>query len=190
MLYACGLPSFWPDPEYLLKTSADPGMLANAVRREINRIEPTRAVFNVKPLTLHLIDTYSESRFQTMLLTLFAGTALLLAGIGLYSVMAYFVAQRTREIGLRMALGARPLQVLAQVIRQGAWITAIGLSAGVLAALAVSRSMASLLFTIDPTDAVTFLAAPAVLAVVAFIASVVPAHRATQVDPIEALRED
>jgi ABC-type antimicrobial peptide transport system permease subunit len=134
--------------------------------------------------------TLSPRRFLTALLGIFGVTALLLATVGLYGVMSFYVAQRTREIGLRAALGARPEQILRHVFRQGAWMTGAGLVCGLAAAAAVTRWIASLLFDVQPLDAVTFAVAPVVLAAVAAVAVWIPARRATLVDPMVALREE
>jgi ABC-type antimicrobial peptide transport system permease subunit len=189
-IYWCGFPGFYPDPEYLLKAQGDPLLLSNAVRQKIRSIEPGRAVYNLRRLTESLEAGLDQRKFQTMLLSLFGGTALLLAVIGLYGVTSFSVSQRTREIGLRMALGAAPVQILRQVFREGAMMLAIGAIVGLAAAAALSRSMSSLLFGIAPLDPVTFAVVPSVLGAVAAVALFGPARRAMRVDPVEALRTD
>jgi putative ABC transport system permease protein len=184
------MPGFFPDPQYLLKTSSDPMRVAEAVRAEVRNLEPNRAVYDVKRLTDSLSSSLSERRFQTVLLSLFGGTALLLAVIGLYGVTGFFVSQRTREIGLRVALGARPAQILGQVFRMAAIMTGAGVAVGLFAAALLSRSIASLLFGISAIDPVTFAAVPLLLAVVAATAAWAPARRAMRVDPMEALRQE
>jgi predicted permease len=150
VVYWCGLPGFYPDPAYMLKARGDPLLLAEAVREKIRLIEPNRAVYNVKRLSDYVASTLSERQFQIMLLSSFAAAALLLAAIGLYGVTSFLVSQRTREIGLRVALGAQPSQIFAQVFRQGAWMTGLGITAGLLAAAALSKWIASLLFDVAP----------------------------------------
>lgn len=189
-IYYCELPAFFPDPNYLVKTAGSPATMVEPLRRVLQALEPTRAMYDAKPLSDSLSATLEEKRFQTTLLSLFGLTALFLAAVGLYGVMSFLVAQRSREIGLRTALGARPGQILGQVIRQGGATTGAGIAVGIIAAATLSRWMSSLLFRVAPLDAITFLAAPAILGAVALIALWGPAWRATQVDPIEALRSE
>jgi putative ABC transport system permease protein len=190
VLYFCGLPGYFPGPQYLLRTSGDPMRVAEAVREKVRSIEPSRAVYDTKRLSDHVASSLTTTRFQTMLLTSFALTALLLAAIGLYGVTSFLVSQRTREIGLRVALGAQPRQIFAQIVRQGAVMTGAGVTAGLIAAAILSRSIASLLFGVAPVDPITFVAVPLVLSCVAAAALWPPAHRATRVDPIDALRQE
>jgi putative ABC transport system permease protein len=130
----------------------------------------------------------SRERFQMLLLALFAALALVLACVGLYGVISYAVAQRTHEIGVRMALGAQSRDVLSLVIRQGMVLTIAGLLVGIAVGLAATRVMSDMLFGVTATDAVTFVSAGVLLVIVAFLACYVPARRATKVDPLVALR--
>jgi len=189
-VYFCELPGYFPDPNYLVKTATAPATLVESVRRRMQAIEPNRAVYATKPLTEYLSSSLDEKRFQTLLLSLFGVTALLLASIGLYGVTSFFVSQRSREIGLRAALGAQPGQILAHVFRQGAWMAGVGLAAGLGAAAILTRFIASLLFGIGAVDPITFAAVPLLLAMVAAAAIFIPARRATRVDPMEALRQE
>ncbi len=189
-VYICAIPGFYPAPDYVVKTAADPLLIAGAVRRQIRSIEPTRAVYDLTRLTDVVSESYSARRFQTMLLGLFAGTALLLAVIGLYGVMSFFVSERTREIGLRMALGARPQQILARIFRIAAVMTASGIAVGLLASVFLTREIQSQLFGVAAIDPVTFCAVPLLLALVAATAAWSPARRAMKIDPMEALRQD
>ncbi len=189
-IYFCEMPGFFPDPQFLVKTAADPVTMVESIRRRMQSLEPNRGVYETRPLTAYLSSTLAEKRFQSMLLSLFGITALLLAVVGLYGVTAFFVGQRRREIGLRAALGAQPRQILAHIFRQGALTTGTGVAAGLVAAALLSRTIASLLFGISPVDPVTFLAVPLLLALVAAAAIWAPARRATKVDPTEALRQE
>lgn len=178
-----------PFAEILLKTAADPLALAEAVRKRIHEIEPTRAVYGVQRLSDSVSSTLTERRFQIALLRAFAATALL-AAIGVYGVTAFLVSLRTREIGLRAALGATPARIFRQILREGASMTLAGAAFGLAAALALTRYLASFLFAVAPTDPVTFAAVPLLLACVSGIALWLPAHRATNIDPLVALREE
>jgi len=135
-----------------------------------------------------LDGSLAPQRFNMLLLSIFAVTALVLGSVGVYGVMSYMVAERTREIGIRLALGAGPRRVVNLVLRRCLVLTVTGISIGVAAALALTRVMSGLLYDISPTDAATFVAAGLILGVVAVAAAVVPARRATRVDPISALR--
>jgi putative ABC transport system permease protein len=189
-IYGCGMPSYFPDPHFLLKAAGDPMALSESIRRELSAIEPNRAVYGVTRLSDHLSSTLSEKRLQTRLLSAFGATALLLAAIGLYGVTSFAVSQRTREIGVRMALGARPSQSLGQIFRGVALMAGAGTVIGLLAATLLTRSIATLLFGVAPLDPITFAAVPAVLGTVAVFAVLAPARRAARVDPMVALRQE
>jgi len=132
----------------------------------------------------------SQSRFNTLLLGVFAGLALLLAAIGIYSVLSYTVRQRVPEIGIRLALGARMTDVLRMVVIEGMKPTLLGVAIGLAAALAMGRLVSSLIFQVKPTDPTTFLAVAALLALIALLACVIPAYRASKVNPVVALRNE
>ena len=189
IVYWCGL-SNNPSPEFLVKSAGDPLRLSEAVRQRIHAMEPNRAVYDVKRLSDYVSSTLTDRRFQMILLSSFAATALLLAAIGLYGVTSFLVSLRTREIGLRAALGATPARIFAQILREGALVTAAGIAFGIAAALALTRYLASFLFGIGATDPITFVAVPLLLAGVSGIALWWPARRATNIDPMEALRQD
>jgi ABC-type antimicrobial peptide transport system permease subunit len=148
------------------------------------------ARFNVTTVDQQLGEQTAARRFQTALLGLFSLAALLLSAIGIYGLMHFFVAQRTNEIGVRMALGARQVNVLALVFRQGLTLATVGIAVGILGAFALTRLLATLLYSVTPTDPVTFATAPAVLLVVAALACWIPARRAARIDPMLALRHD
>jgi predicted permease len=190
VIYGCGLMRFWPDPYYLVRGDASRGATLAAIRDAMREIEPSRAVYAAATLEETLSESMSQPRLNTWLLALFAATALLLAAIGLHGMLAQFVSQRRREIGLRIALGARPAQVLAQVVRHGAWVTAAGLLSGLAGAFTLARFMSTLVFGVTTHDPLTFVLAPLAIALIATIATIVPARRAVQVDPMRALRDD
>ncbi|HXJ91924.1 MAG TPA: ABC transporter permease [Terriglobia bacterium] len=172
----------------ILKSSADPRSLVSAARRVVNSLDPQLPISKIRTMDDVILAAQARPRFLTVLLTIFAGVALVLAAIGLYGVIAYGVARRTQEFGVRMVLGARPGDVLGMVLRQSARLVGLGLIFGLLAALLLTRTMSSLLFGIRATDPIAYGAVSLVLGLVALLASYVPAYRATKVDPIEALR--
>ena len=193
-----------PRPEYFLphaqapdfplttvvRTAGDPLAIAGAVRDEVRSLDSELPVYRIKTLDQYMKESVAQRRFNTLLLALFAGTALILTSVGLYGVMAYSVAQRTREIGVRVALGAQTGDVLRLVVGQGMKLTLIGVVIGLLASLALTWLMKSLLFDISPTDPPTFAGIALLLAIVALLACWVPARRAAKVDPMVALRYD
>jgi ABC-type antimicrobial peptide transport system permease subunit len=162
---------------------------ATAVRAALREIEPTRAMYLVRPLPQVIARSISQPRLNMILLALFAGTALLLASLGLYGVLAQLVAARRREIGVRMALGAAPSRIVRSIAGQAALVTAIGIAAGLGAAFVLSRFMRTLVFDVSVHDPMTFGTVPLVLAAVAAFACLVPVRRASKVDPVDALRE-
>jgi len=174
----------------VIRTAADPLSIAPAVRREVQAVDKDQPVYDIKTMDSLLAKSIASNRLAVWLLGLFAALALLLASIGIYGVIAYSVTQRTREIGIRMALGARPRDVLRLVVGQGMMLTLIGIGLGLVGAFALTRVMASLLFSVSPTDPVTFAAISALLVVVALLACYIPARRAAKVDPMVALRHE
>ena len=168
--------------------SGNPSGLAGAVREQLNELDASLPLADVRLMDDVLERAQSRPRFLTLLLTLFSVTALAIATVGIYGVVSYSVARRTKEFGLRMVLGAQTGDVLGLVMKQGAAMVGIGLVAGLVFAFLLTRLMASLLFAIAPTDALTFASVTAVLAVVALLACYIPARRATEVDPMQTLR--
>ena len=164
--------------------------MAAVVRRQVQDIDPTLPLARVRTMEDVMAAAQSRPRFLALLLTLFAGAALLLAAVGLYGVMAYAVAQRTREFGVRLALGARPVQLLTSVLARAAVLTGAGLVAGLAGAAAVTRLLSGLLFGVRPSDPATYVAVSLLLAGVALLASYLAARRATRVEPLDALRYD
>ncbi|HEV2836363.1 MAG TPA: ABC transporter permease [Pyrinomonadaceae bacterium] len=179
----------WLAPrDLVVRTNRDAGSLAGAVRQAVWAVDKDQPVSNVRTMDQVFATAMSRERFQTLLLSLFATLALVLACVGLYGVISYAVAQRTHEIGVRMALGAQPGDVLKLVLRQGMLLTFAGLLLGIVGGLAATRVMVDMLFGVTATDALTFLSVGGLLVLVAFLACYVPARRATKVDPLIALR--
>ncbi|CAN5347425.1 ABC transporter permease [soil metagenome] len=173
---------------FVIRTASDPLRLSAAVKREMLGVDSTLPVTNIRLMDEVLSRSVAQQRFNMLLVGIFAGLGLVLAVVGIYGVMSYAVAQRTNEIGIRMALGARGGDVLKLVVGQGMKLTLIGVAIGLLAAFALTRLMKSLLFGVSATDPVTFAAIALLLAVVALLACYIPARRATKVDPMVALR--
>lgn len=171
-----------------VRTSVDPTSVTNAIRQQVAAIDRDMPIYNIATMDELLSHSVAQPRLNFTLLSAFALIALLLAAVGVYGVMAYAVTQRTHELGIRMALGATQSDVLKLVLLEGGRLAAIGLGVGLIASVALTRLMASLLFGVKPTDPVTFSLVAAVLAGVALIACYIPAHRATKVDPLVALR--
>lgn len=174
----------------VVRTSSDPAGLASAVVSEIHAVDPDVVVYGIKTMQERLYDSLARQRFSSTMLGAFALFALVLAAIGLYGVMSHLVTQGTHDIGVLVALGARPGNIIGLVVRQGMQLTGIGIVLGLAGAAALTRVMTSLLFGVSSTDALTFAAVPTILAAVAFAATVIPAWRATRVDPMVALREE
>jgi len=173
--------------DIVLRTSSDPGTAYAAVRRVLNQLDPTVPA-RLNTLTQIFSESLSNRRFNLLLVGVFALTALLLSIAGVFGVLAYSVAQRTQEIGVRLALGATPGNILKMVLAQGLITTAIGIAIGLIGALLLTRTMRSLLFEISPNDPVTIAGVALLLVLIAALASYIPARRATRVDPMVALR--
>jgi predicted permease len=174
----------------VLRTSTDPATLASAVNHELHEIDRDLPMYRVVTMEQRVAESLSRRRFTTVLLALFAGVALALATIGIYGVMAYLVSQGTREIGIRMALGATQHAVLRLVVRQGMVLALCGVMIGLIAALALSRLISGLLFGVRPSDPFTFAAIALLLCAVAMVASYIPARRAARIDPMISLRSE
>jgi predicted permease len=173
---------------FVLRTKSDPLSLRDAVRAEVRNADPDDIVSNIRPMDEIVTGTLASRRFLLRLLGTFAGIALLLAGVGTYGVISYSVSQRTREIGIRMALGARPGDILRSVVGQGAVLSIAGIALGVVASFFLTRFMSSLLFGVGSTDPLTFCGVALGLSVVSVCASFLPALRGSQADPLTALR--
>ncbi len=174
----------------MVRTAVDATAMAPAIRTAIASVDRTQAVAEVKTLEQALDDSIAPRRFNLCMLGVFAACALLLAVIGIYGLIAYAVAQRTQEIAVRMALGAQRSQVVRLVVREGMRLVIVGITVGLVAAFALTRFMASLLYEVEPTDPSTYAVVAAVLAATALIACCKPALQAAWVDPIRILRQD
>jgi len=174
----------------VVRTNARPEPLVAAIRKNIEQVDPTQAVTAVQTMQQYVATALARPRLYAWLLGSFAGLALLLAAVGLYGLMAYTVSGRTHEIGIRMALGARPAEVVSSVLMQGMRLTLAGLAVGVTGAIALVRLLASLLYGVGANDFANYAAVAALLAVVALIAVYVPARRASRVDPMVSLRHE
>ena len=188
LIYSCGYVRYWPDSEFLIRT-ANPLGIANAARAAIGKVDPSRPVYSVRTLTDAMRESLAPTRFRTLLVGLFSMLALTLATIGLYGVMAYMVSQRTREIGIRVALGARKSQVFAEVLRSGGLLAAGGVGVGVVIAAALSKLLGALLFGVPGLDGISYLSAVGVLLGSALLACAIPGKRAASINPVRALRE-
>ena len=171
-----------------IRTSTDPASLAPTVQKEIQAVDPEQPVFQVRTMEELLHTSLGRRRLSLLLLGIFAGAALLLAAVGIYGIMSYWVSQRSHEMGIRMALGAGRMDVLRLVLRQSFILAGLGVALGLVGSLALTRLIESMLFKVKPSDPATFLTVAGVLAAVALLASFIPAQRATSVDPMVALR--
>jgi predicted permease len=173
---------------FVVRTTHDPAAVVRSIRSEITRLEPTQPISAVATMDEHLARSLSRPRFMSTLVAMFGMVALALSVVGIYGVMAYSVTQRTREIAIRMALGARAGAVMTMILSRTMWLTAIGVTAGLAGATAATRVLSGLLFGVAARDATVFVAAAAVLAVAALLAGAIPALRATRIQGAEALR--
>jgi putative ABC transport system permease protein len=178
------------DMTFVVRTDGAPGLAASAVKGALQAIDPTQAAYDVKTFDAIMADALAQQRFSVVLFTAFAALALVLAAVGLYGVMSHVVAGRSHEMGVRMALGARPSEVRGLVVKQGLWLLAIGMAAGIPAALAASQLLGKLLYGVRPADPVTFAGMSLVIAAVTCVSAYLPARRATRVDPAIVLRGD
>jgi predicted permease len=180
----------YPGLSLVIRTKGDPVTMLPALKREVKALDPRLALANIRTLDDVFAESLARQRFSVTIIAVFAASALLLAMVGLYGVIALSVGQRRREIGVRMALGARPSDVLRLVLREGLRITLVGTTLGLLGAFALSRVVTSLLYGVSATDAPTYAASAAAIVVVTLLATFIPARRATRVDPTSALRAD
>jgi len=174
----------------MVRTSVPPEAMADAVRKTVWSLDPDQPILQLGTMQGRLDEIYAPRRFNMLLFGVFALVALLLASVGIYGVLAYAVTQRTHEIGIRLALGAKTRDVLWLIVRQGLALTLIGVALGLGAALALTRVIQNLLYDVRATDPVTFAGIALLLLGVACVASFIPARRATKVDPLVALRHE
>jgi putative ABC transport system permease protein len=183
---------YWHRPEagtnVILKTAGDPAALSEPLRRVVRDLDPGIAVASVATLDEIVAQSMGDSRFYATLVAIFAALALVLAAVGIYGVMSYAVTQRTREIGVRLALGAAERQIFGLVVGESLKLAAVGLALGLAGSIALGKAIGGMLFGVGGTDAVTFGGTAVLLAGVAFLAAYVPARRAMRIDPMEALR--
>jgi putative ABC transport system permease protein len=174
----------------VIRGTQDPTRLVAAVRHEVRALDPALPVSRVKTVSQMIDERASPKRLMTYILAIFGLSALLLASVGIYGVMSYAVTQRTHEIGIRMALGARAADVVKLVVKNGMWLALVGVTLGLIGSFALTRLLANLLFQVRPTDKATFAGVAICLIVVALLACYIPARRATKVDPLVALRDE
>ncbi len=176
--------------QFMVRTATPPLDTVEEIRAAVRSVDPTLAVANVQTMEDVVADDGTEMAFTMVLLAIAALVALLLASVGIYGVLSYVVGRRTNEIGIRMALGARAAEVSRMVVRQGGAVVLIGLAIGVIGALALTRVMEAILFNVSPTDPVTYIGVTVFLLAIGLLATYLPARRAAEVDPVEALRAD
>jgi len=177
-----------PFMSFVMRTPTDPGRLASALRDAVRAVDPTQPVSQIRLMSNMVNNSLAPRRFVVTVLGVFATMALAMALIGLYGVISYAVTQRTQELGVRMALGAQPAEILRLVLGQGMKLAGIGAAAGLVVSFAMSRFLRGELFHISPIDPLTFALMAAALVAAALLASYIPARRATRVDPMVALR--
>jgi ABC-type antimicrobial peptide transport system permease subunit len=175
---------------FVLRSSVEPSSLIASIRNEIRAIDPESPIYKANTMDELISETTKGQRFIAFLLSILAALAIGLSAVGLYGLISYLVAQRTREIGIRMALGAQHVNILSWAIRQGMLPTVIGMTVGLGASVALTRLMKGLLFEVSATDPMTFVASALLLTSVAFLACWIPARRAARVDPMVVLKTD
>ena len=179
-----------PFPNFLVRTRGNPSAMAETIRKRIHEVEPARSVYGIMPLQLHLDEAGFENRLRTILLTLFAGSAVLLACVGIYGTLSYLGKTRQREVGMRLALGAVPRQILARFLLQGLRVAAVGCAAGLILSVAATRLIENMLYGISTLDAKTYAGVIILIVLVATTASLLPAWRAAQIEPVRVLRDE
>jgi putative ABC transport system permease protein len=173
---------------FVVRSEADPVTIAEPVRKIIQGIDPAQPIADIRTMEAIVGETYSRQRFSALLLSAFSIASLLLAGVGIYGVLAYSVTERTREIGVRIALGAEPGRIVAMIAGSAARLVLAGAAVGIGGALALSGLLKTILFGVGPRDPVSFILAPALIVGVAILAPYLPARRASGLSPMDALR--
>jgi predicted permease len=189
-VYDCASAGSWPDPEYVVRTRGDARAILRQVPQLVHGVDPNRAVFGMKMLDTLLDDALEQPRLNTRFLALFAAVAMLLASVGLYSLVSMAVTARTREIGVRIALGASPTGIMQLVFAGALRMLAAGIVLGLALTLAAERAIKTVLFGVSPLDALTLASAIAVLCAVSALAAFIPAQRAAGIDPLTAIRAE
>lgn len=174
----------------VVKTGTNPAAIADTIRRAIAEVDATQAITDVKTVVELETDDVASARLRSALLSAFGGVAMLLAALGLYGVMAFFVVEQTREIGIRAALGATATTLLGLVLRQGVTIIAAGLASGLIVSLGTGRLLKAFLFGVGPIDSMTLVGVAALLTLAALVACYLPARRATRIDPMIVLKSE
>ena len=182
------VPNVEARPVIVLRTSVDPTRLIGALRKAVSDVDPNVPMDHAETMKQLVYGSEGESRFRTVVVLLFAFLALFVASIGLYGVMSYSVTQRTREFGIRMAVGASRSAILRSVLAQATKLVSIGISLGIIGAVLLARLIATLLYGVTPFDIATLVSVSILLAFVALIASYVPARRASSINPMDSLR--
>jgi len=172
----------------VVRAAGDPAQLTSAIRTEVQALDKDVPIYSIRTMDDLVSESVAKPRFRTLLLAIFAAVALILAAVGIYGVMSYYVTQRTHEIGIRMALGASSTHVMRMVVGQGMALALAGVGVGLAGSFALTRLISSLLYEVSANDPATFVVIPSALAAVALLASYLPARKATKVDPLVALR--
>ena len=175
---------------WALRTDGDPSAIAGAVRDVVRRAGPETFISEMQPMDARVVEAQAQTRFSLLLIGVFSAIAAILAGVGLYGVLATSVRQRTAEIGVRMALGAAPARIFRLMVGKGLFLSIIGIAIGLIGAFALTRVLASMLVEVKPTDPITFISVAALFLLVAIMASWLPALRAARLDPTTALRNE
>jgi putative ABC transport system permease protein len=179
-----------PTPYFFVRTCGEPAAIAHAVRLKIKELEPLRAVYDIAPLEERIGDAFTQNRLRTMLLVLFAITALSLACLGLYGTLSYVVTLRRREVGLRLALGARRSDIIRQFLGQGLRVVSLACVCGVTLSFAFTRVLSGMLYGVSASDPATLSSVVGIVLSVAAMAALIPATRAALIEPMRALRDE
>jgi putative ABC transport system permease protein len=188
--YPCRTAYATPALAFLVRTRGAPAAIGEAARAKLKELEPLRAVYDVAPLAKRIGDQFAQDRLRTAALALFAGTALALACLGVYGTLSYVVSLRRREVGLRVALGARDMNIVVQFVGKALRVVAIACVAGLALSFVSARLLSGMLFGVSPSDPVTLAGVIGLVIVVAVVAALLPAVRAARVDPMQVLREE